>query len=710
MGGAYLSVVVESLPPTSQSDAGGFEDRLCLTVLGSFAASINGKSVRLSTRKAKALLAFLVLGDPSGESRERAGAQLWSESESKRVRNSLRQVVKELNDALSAAGFDGFCPGKLTLSLVRSRVVTDLDAVMEHAATGRVHGRLLDTPRLADTLLANLETVDPVFQVWVQAKRHALHDRLSVILGSALAVVDAAGGEGAEIAQALVNLDPTHEAGCRHLMRLHVARGEIGAALKVYKALWDLLGEEYGTEPSQDTQDLVVRIKQQTGWSARPGDAPDPALAGGAVSIPAPAAALRPQRLFITVKAFDLAGVPEPLRPMVNGFRHELVTCLARFREWSVRTLARPNAGLPADPSSAEYTLDATVCCGTDGMRLIASLADSEGTVVWGDPFTLQTANLLASQQDIVRAIAVALKINLSADRQRRMSGETSLNGALHDTWLRGQDLLHGLNPRDWRAARGLLQNLKRKAPDFSPVVSSIVQLRNTKHIVFPGEFRNAEEHAATLQLAQRAVQMDPRDSRAQLGVAWAHQLVGRFDGARGHADLAIELNPCDPWTLMATAQIFAYCGDYDKAVALCTQSTALSPNPTPTQRRYASAIFFLAGRYRESVEAAIDGLDPSPAFSVWPCASLVQLGRLAQARRLLRRTVDTIRAEWVRPMPPDDRTIYRWLLHMFPMAVEDDWQRLRQCLGTAGGLVDEERFEGWRPSPSTDRLVKSAS
>ena len=160
----------------------------------------------------------------------------------------------------------------------------------------------------------------------------------------------------------------------------------------------------------------------------------------------------------------------------------------------------------------------------------------------------------------------------------------------------------------------------------------------------------------------------------------------------------------------MATAQIFAYCGSYDKAVDLCTQSLALTPNPTPTQRRYASAILFLAGRYGQAVEAAPDGLDPSPAFSVWPCASLVQLGQTRQAARLLQRAVSAIRAEWTAPPPGDDRTIYRWLLHVFPMAVEADWERLRRCLAKAGGSVEEERFEGWRQQPLVGTLVRVAS
>ena len=468
---------------------------------------------------------------------------------------------------------------------------------------------------------------------------------------------NATAGEGAEIAQALLNLDPTHEVGCRYLIRVRVAQGQIGGALQAYKALWDVLEEDYDIEPSQETQDLVVQIKQQTGWSARPGDAADPKLADGAVAVPEPPAIKRPQRLFIAVNAFDVAGLPEQLRSTVNGFRHELTASLARFREWSVRTpAAGTRTAVTPDATSAEYVFDATAYGGVEGMRLIATLADGEGNVVWSEQFTLQLADLLASQQRIVRAMAVALNINLSADRQRRMSVQTDLSGALYDTWLRGQDHVLGLTSKDWRTAQALFENLTKDAPDFSPIVSSMVQLGNSKHIVFPGEFRDAKQHEAALQLARRAVQMDPQDLRAQLSVAWASQLAGRVEDASLHAGLAIDLNPNDPWTLMAAAQILAYCGDYAKAVPLCGQSTVLTRQPTAPQRRYASAIYFLAGRYGESVDAANEGLDPSPAFSIWPCASLAQLDRVPQARELLVRVVDAVRAEWTGPTPADDR------------------------------------------------------
>ena len=418
--GGTLNVASEAVP-TASSDCGSSEGRLRLTVLGAFSASINGKPVRLPTRKAQALLAYLALGDPAGESRERMMGLLWSERDSKRARDSLRQAIKEANDALLQAGFQGFNPGKQILSLARSLVVSDADAVIESTEAGRVHARLLDTQRLADTLLANLEVVDPAFQVWVRARRHVLHERLTMTLENALPA-DAAADAGAEIAQALLNLDPTHEVGCRHLMRVRVARGQIGGALQAYKALWDVLDQDYDIEPSKETQDLVIQIKQQTGWSTRPGDAADPRLAGGVVSIAVPPATQRPQRLFIDVNAFDVSGLPEQLRSTVNGFRHELVANLARFREWSVRTPAAGAKPVAPNAASTEYVVDATAYAVPDGMRLVVTLADGEANVVWGDQFTVPISDLLESQQRIVRAIAVALNINLSADRQRRMT------------------------------------------------------------------------------------------------------------------------------------------------------------------------------------------------------------------------------------------------------------------------------------------------
>ena len=53
-------------------------------------------------------------------------------------------------------------------------------------------------------------------------------------------------------------------------MRTRAARGDIGGALKAYKALWDLLDVDYDIEPSQETQGLVVEIKQMPSLGQEP--------------------------------------------------------------------------------------------------------------------------------------------------------------------------------------------------------------------------------------------------------------------------------------------------------------------------------------------------------------------------------------------------------------------------------------------------------
>ncbi len=47
-------------------------------------------------------------------------------------------------------------------------------------------------------------------------------------------------------------------------MRARAFAGDMSGALRVYKTLWDLLGEEYDMEPSPATQALVAEIKAGT--------------------------------------------------------------------------------------------------------------------------------------------------------------------------------------------------------------------------------------------------------------------------------------------------------------------------------------------------------------------------------------------------------------------------------------------------------------
>src|SRR3954470_5961876 len=238
--------------------------RLAISLVGRFAIRFNGQLVDLRTQKAGAVLSYLALTEVKQDSRERLVGLLWSRSDEEKARGSLRQVIRELRSTFDAAGYQGFSAERLAIQLDPALVEVDVESIIKAAEVGRVHPLLLNTPNIEEHILEGLDDLDPSFRVWVLAKRQTIHDRLMRSLGAALIADDIAETTRRDVAAAIVNLDPTHEEASCHLMQVHAEQGDVAGALRIYKALWDLLDQDYGMEPSAATQDLVAKIKLGT--------------------------------------------------------------------------------------------------------------------------------------------------------------------------------------------------------------------------------------------------------------------------------------------------------------------------------------------------------------------------------------------------------------------------------------------------------------
>src|SRR6476660_1529908 len=77
---------------------------LRISVFGGVGLSISGKDVHMPNRRARALLAYLALSEARKESRERLAGLFWGDTQERNARSSLRQVLFEARDALSALG------------------------------------------------------------------------------------------------------------------------------------------------------------------------------------------------------------------------------------------------------------------------------------------------------------------------------------------------------------------------------------------------------------------------------------------------------------------------------------------------------------------------------------------------------------------------------------------------------------------------------
>ena len=227
------------------------ESVLWIRVLGVPSVRFGGETVRIVNRKLLCVLAYLAMLDGCRETRERLVGLLWSESDEKHARGSLRQAMAAFRRITSELGFDGFETDRGHVSLAPQRIRVDVLDVLSRLGPDDVHPALLETEDLPSTLLQGCEDLDPSFRNWLNVQREILRERMVRGLEAHL---DAPGAAGRDVARALLRIDPTHEPAARGLMEMLARGGDAAGALSVYNALWRVLDEEHDMEPAEPTQ------------------------------------------------------------------------------------------------------------------------------------------------------------------------------------------------------------------------------------------------------------------------------------------------------------------------------------------------------------------------------------------------------------------------------------------------------------------------
>jgi len=671
--------------------------RLRIETIGRFAIRYGDREVVLNGRKARALLGYLVLAESGEETRERLVGLFWSESEEARARASLRQALYEIREAFQAVGFDKFDADKHATRIDRDMVDVDLWDVMAAAKRGEAHPILLERDRATDSVLRELEGVDPSFESWLLAKRQSLHDRLVAHLEDVLrGQTDVVSRNDEQVARALAKLDPTHEEAARALIRARLTAGDMGGALGIYKALWDLLDKEFDVEPSKETQELIAAAKmgQPTalGGAETPGQRvgrPISGLAGAAAAKPSAASRTRSDRakLVVSVAGFDALGTKEEHRYLVQGFRRELIASLVRFREWVVRDHGHVAAGaLPSSANLGEYIIDASAAASDGSVRLVLMLREAEtNDYLWSERFQISMENWFEAQQAIVRRLATALNVHLSAGRLAALGFRQDGDLLAFDLWLQGQTLLNKTNPTDWQRGSEIIREVITRMPNFSPAYSALANAHNMMHISLPGIFREAERTKQALEYAREAVRLDPVNSRAQLCLGWSHAMARKPDEAQIHAGLAYELNENDPWTRVSAAHCLSLIGAHAVARSLTQRLARDALLMSPKQWSFHAITCFMETDYEGCLAAAGRAEDSYHVMQVWKAAALSHLGRHDASRAELPLFFTQIRARWNGKEPASDTAIARWFLHAHPIHLKADWERLRDGAAAAG-------------------------
>lgn len=616
------------------------------------------------SRKARALLAMMAVSSPVPVLRSAVSRLLWSQTGADHARGSLRQALHELRGALGPAAPLALRANRFALTLRAEHVRSDLQELLRANAEQPEALALLQREFLED-----LGGLDPAFDKWLATERRRVADAACQVARAALqrqtepdAVLAAA--------ERLLAVEPTHEGAWRAMMRVHAERGERGLVLELYARCQKILSERLKTTPSEETQAIVVLLKQG-----------GPALA----SVGGPPA--RPPDPGIRVAVLPLRNVGAQTDTALSVvLAEEITTALARFRHISVLSdlsLSRLDpegrrTDLETRPHEAGFVLDGTVQKSRDRVRVLVRLIDlhASGEAIWAQRFDHDVQDLLSLQDEISGQVAAQVDTALLMRGGRHggaiaQAESAGADATADDLVLQAVPAIYRLERDSFLKAGDLLTRAVAREPGNAAAHAWLA----CWHFFLLGQGW-AESPPRAMQsagiAAERAVALDPTDARALTIAGHVRAFLGgRLEEAHALHARALAANPNLPlaWVLSGLTQ--SYRGEHDDALRLVRQAIKLSPlDPHSFFFDMALMIAHLMKRdFRTVVRIGRRAIELNPWCSSTLKAQIAALGHLGLSPEIEEARARLVQIEphftvqralaTMRHVKPEDRQVY---------------------------------------------------
>jgi adenylate cyclase len=313
----------------------------------------------------------------------------------------------------------------------------------------------------------------------------------------------------------------------------------------------------------------------------------------------------------------------------------------------------------------------------TSAVGVSVELTDAEtGNILWSDRIEAPTNALFELQEQIVSRVAVGLAPSVRSAELRRVMRKRPESLTAYDCMLRALHAMRGLDRDDFDQAHSYLARAMDEDPGFALPIAWAARWHSLR-IGQGWSAKPAEDAAAALTLANRAIGLDPRNALA-LAIHGHMQsyLLRRAEDAMECFDQALAVCPSSSiaWTLSSGA--LSYLNRGADAVRHAERGLRLSPfDPLRfSQRMFLAIAHYVNGTYEEAARWArlSTGENPVHAATLKAlAASLVALGRTEEARetaaRLLQIEPDLRLGEYARNKLPfrDPALRSRFLTHL---------------------------------------------
>jgi TolB-like protein/DNA-binding SARP family transcriptional activator len=581
------------------ADADHPSDTARLRLIGEFRLTgVRGESVAIVSRRARAILAYLVLTPEHTATRERLCGLLWSDRGETQARASLRQCLVELKEATAAADLGLLSIERAHVALVHGRHrsdVAELERALAHEDAeplGALLAGLGATPLLEDLEFSGL------YRDWLDQARARLDRAIATGVMAHLSRLEAAGSWARirELADAYLRRDHLDEAVAAAAIRAEVALGATAAAHRRFQALEAELKRELGVAPGPAArQALAGPVPSAENAQAAPANPPQP----DPLSPPAFAQ-------LVAVLAFDNLSADRDMDFFSEGLSEEILTRLTRTTDLKLVGRGSSFALRGVDKASprvraligATHVLDGSVRRSGERVRVAAHLTEClSHTVVWASRYDRELTDVFALQDEIAEAVADAMRAAFApAPRNARLDPETL------DLWFRARQR----SPKRLYFDAKLLEEVVRRAPDFADAWSALALTYAVEAVWGAGSSSFDELQERVTRTSATALALDPQIKGFEaLQDALFYPLCGSYREAENRLTQALAAAPNDARLMLALSARLSAVGRNRLACQYAAEAYALDPL-TPLNAANHASLLAKAGRRAES-NAAFD-------------------------------------------------------------------------------------------------------
>lgn len=342
-----------------------------------------------------------------------------------------------------------------------------------------------------------------------------------------------------------------------------------------------------------------------------------------------------PDKPSIAVLPFTDLGGDAGQDAFADGLTEDLITDLSRNAGLFV--IARNSAfaykgkafdvRAVAQDLGVRYLLTGSARRAAGRVRINAQLVDAaSGEHLWAERFDRSLEDIFAVQDEVTARIVEALTGRLGAPRPRNRPR----NIEAYDLVVRARRLMDD-QPQAAHEAHLMLTRAAALEPDYAEAYRWLAMNHwmGRVHSGGPSE----TDRVAALELARKAVALDPNDAGCRWILAYLLAFDGDFAGADREFAQAMALDPNEADTFAALSDIAVLDGRIEEGLEHIRKAFRLNPFPQSWYYLTLGQALYAARQYGAAVETLRRDETYHTSSRRFLAASLAQLGRLDEAR-----------------------------------------------------------------------------